>query len=236
MPEAGRKSLTNTHERGTAVTTGNIFLNIETVPPPMTALEKDALVGPRSKKTADEAWRGLAVDIWAFNICAITFALQSTKDEISPVETIIADRLPNGHPDEAKLIATFAARLAELGVKAIEAPLFTTFNGNGFDLPGMRLRAMKYGNKELSRLIPGKKSDNRSRDYMDEVRGTQQRNISTVVSMADVLQFFGLDSKAGDGSMVFDWWFSKNIDALTKYTVSNVTQLIELDKKIGNLI
>lgn len=173
-------------------------------------------------ENGDQAFRKLALDKWRCEVLAISVAVNN-----SPVEVFL-----NGDgKSEADMLKLFSAYLDE-AVKDRHRTFahWVTFNGNAFDLPILWLRACKYGLSLLRQAIPSDKWGRQSIDLRDRVLATDYRG--STGGLDNVARFFGIETKTGNGSMVFDWFMSGDFDTLREYCVRDVEILRELHQFI----
>lgn len=100
-----------------------------------------------------------------------------------------------------------------------------------FDLPILRIRALKYRMK-LSTIIPSKRYSDRCINIEDRILGTSYKD---TVSLSKLLAYFDLEPKLQNGGDVFDLWLNKEYEAIEEYCKDDVLKVYELGKIVGLL-
>ena len=165
------------------------------------------------EENLDKQWRENALD--KFNLKIICCVISNPHLKIHEVIT----------GEESEIIA----KLEEIIPKVGNKPSFVTWNGNGFDLPILTYRALKYRAKRLYIALPKTKFSDRSVDLMEKFCFL---NYKDRVSMANVLKYFDMGGKTEglDGSKVHDAFLNGEIERIAKYCEGDVNSLIALHK------
>lgn len=163
---------------------------------------------------ADKAWRDQSLNKFKCQVIAYSIIIPSINFHSECI-----------NENEEYVINHLNEAIKGLGQEALSAHWYTQ-NGEGFDLPILALRALKYKARRLFTAIPTRKFDPRSFDTKTIFGFT---NYQGRPSLKHLARYFGMDKGEGlDGSMVHDAWLNKEYDRILKYCIQDVQLLVDL--------
>jgi len=161
-----------------------------------------------------------AKHLWHKIVC-IGALVASRRDGIWHVDAVGAPHI--GQRDEAALIQSFVDRIASL------RPALVTFNGNGFDLPVLRYRAMLH--RINAHGLSARPYFNRySIDAIDLCDVLGSFGSGGKATLHEICRTLGLEGKPGgiDGSKVSEFVEKGLIDEVAAYCESDVINTYRL--------
>ena len=192
-----------------------IFIDIETIPGPVKPLPEEVEVPktytkPESIKkfqeeNVDNFWKKQALNPLLGRIVSTGYAVEN-----GGIKTVTGE-------NESDVILTFNNILQEFS--ANELITWVGYNVKAFDLQWLWLRAKKYNCKRLAQLIPRDRYSPRIIDLIEKVSGSYRFD---GYSLDNVLKYFGLTQKTGNGSEVFDLWQGGDWNAIAEYNKADV--------------
>lgn len=180
-----------------------LVFDIETVPD--SNLWKPEPPKPRARKKDEFP------PLYAHRPIVIGFALFDDDLKLQHLDAVASD-------DEAKLISDFTNWLAQMPATLV------TFNGRGFDVPVLGLRAMRLGLSQLYNTAAHRKrySEEHHLDLMEVLTefGSLGRSGYSLDALTRVI---GLGGKNGvDGSMVAGMYAQGQIEKIRGYCICDV--------------
>lgn len=174
------------------------------------------------------AWRETSLD----PLLGRVFCIGTAVDD-NPVETLYdADGT-----QEERLIGELAATVAYATENGRYSLLWIGHNISGFDLRWLWFRAVKYGHRELARLLPYQRWQ--QGQIADTLRIAQGSDWSGKgLGLSRLAEFFGMAGKAEglDGSKVYDAWLAGEHDRIRAYCAADVELARSLyDRFEGNM-
>lgn len=165
----------------------------------------------------DKEWRGNALKSLKCEIIALCYAVDD-GDVVKLKGT------------EKEIMEALEAALLRMPIEKVHQIHFVAHNGNEFDYPFLRHRAMKYGLKRLLSILPSGKYSDKHIDTQVLFRGSQWKEH---YSLDAICKFFGLEGKDGiDGSMVHDYYLNGKIDDIVDYCADDVVKRLRPIHKI----
>ena len=116
--------------------------------------------------------------------------------------------------------------LRAAGVVNAAAPMYVTYYGNAFDLPLLWRKAIRHSVPALAKILPHRKFDRSSIDLHELFLATDYRGKTG--GLNNILNFFGLPQKLGDGSQIFDWFHNGEFDKIKEYAQADVAAIQKL--------
>lgn len=181
--------------------------------------KKEEAIQKYKEEHLDEQWRKNALNKFESSVIAISAYYPYEEKWFSVVSE-----------NEEELMKEFDRWLIdEVGhQRSLSAKWVGAFIGE-FDLPIIRLRAIKYGLKHLALCMPNAKFSDRYEDILSSFMGTSYKDSVSVKTLA---KYFGLDGKTDglDGSAVHDLWLNKEYEKIAEYCKGDVKLEYELHK------
>lgn len=191
-----------------------IVFDLETVPCTETLARlhgRDALTDDQAVEVLGEKFPKLPLH----KVAVLAALIAERIDGVWKIQSLGAPHI--GDRTEVDLISAFAARVDSL------RPTLVTFNGNGFDMPVLRYRAMVNGiaASGLTARPYFKRYDQAHVDLCDELASFQS---NAKASLDDLCKMMGLPGKPEgiDGSKVWEQVRAGNIQTCADYGETDV--------------
>ena len=202
-------------------------------PPPSNYRKQEAIDRWHERNPpSDAGWRRGSLQRFELRVLAVGWAVDREEPR-----TLLADYRDGMTPAELDraeetLLRAWADLLARDGALDVQSqPDWITWNGNGFDLPLLAVRAVKYGLIDLGRALPSRKFADKSIDVAEVMRMTDYRG--QIPSMRDVAAYFGtLVDDEIDGSGVFDAWRDGRLDLVRRHCRADVDLLRSIHESL----
>ena len=112
---------------------------------------------------------------------------------------------------------------------------WVTWNGNGFDLPWLGLRAAKYHIPRLGRCIPTDKWGKNSTDLAQVLKMTDYRGFIPAASKAGqfILETSAEDDEGSTGADVYQAWLDDRVDDTILHAVNDVRRLRAMHTRLA---
>lgn len=208
----------------------HIVVDIETVPgpvpPSLEEIEAPANYKDPSKIEAYkigkqyELWGKQALDPLACQVVCI--GLAAGDDEPSA----LIGRPSSGEEDLIRGLSSVTESYRREG-----SITWIGHNAAGFDLPILKLRALKYGFRELANSI----NLDRYKGNVEDTMLMAGLGYGKYASLDAMAKFFGLPSKSGHGSDVWDWWQAGEFVRIAAYCCDDVALTRDLWRVLSGL-
>jgi len=197
-----------------------IVWDIETVPDLEGFARANSLEGRSEAEVISVLGKGFPKPLYHSIVC-IGILVAELIDQGWRVKSVSAPHV--GEHSESVLIQQFSEQVADL------RPVLVTYNGNGFDLPVLRYRAML--NKVSAPGFSSRPYFNRyTEDALDLCDTLSSFGSSTKMKLDEVCKFMGLDGKPNDinGSQVREYFEVGRIQEIADYCISDVVNTYRL--------
>lgn len=208
----------------------HIYIDIETLPcadpasvpaPKAPSNYKDPeKIAAYIEEARASAWRETSLDPLLGRVFCIGVAVDD-----APVQVLYD---ASGEA-ERELIAQLAAVVTEAHEAGRFSLWFVGHNISGFDLRWLWFRAVKYGFRELARLLPYQRwQAGQCQDTLKIAQGSDWSGKG--LGLSRLAEFFNMGSKAEglDGSKVYDAWLAGEHDRIRAYCAADVELAREL--------
>jgi DNA polymerase elongation subunit (family B) len=210
-----------------------IYLDIETIPSGLMPTTEEMLeyVPANYKKpetinswaedpvNKERVYLKRALSFWDAQVVCIGYAIDD-----NPVALFVGDSekdiFASFHQSLTKDIPEFSQRLSSY---------WCGYNLKEFDLPILRLRAIKYGIMDLASVLPGNPRSPQIIEVMELASVTAYKEFS---SQHTVAKFFGLEFSETDGSDVYHLYKDGDLDGI----IDHCNEDIELTRKLYKLL
>jgi 3'-5' exonuclease len=191
-----------------------IVWDLETVPDLRGFAVANNLVGKTDKEVRDAMGDKFPKHIYHSNVC-IGALVAHAEDDHWAVDAVGAPHI--GERAEKELISAFVGKIANL------KPQLVTFNGNGFDLPVLRYRAMI--NAVSAPGLAARPYFNRyTEDALDLCDALSSFSSAARATLNEVARIMGMPGKPGglDGGQVEKYFQEGKINEIAEYCETDV--------------
>lgn len=174
----------------------------------------------------DKEWRSRALDLFKAEIICIGCKLGDDESVAMTHKTCA----PVSDNNEFNILSEFDQLCASTIKKGVAK--FITWNGSKFDVAMLWLRAMKYGFKNIMKVLP---TSNKDRNNVDLPLLVTPTIWNSYYSLASICEYFDIPVKSDGitGATVHDEYLAGNIDGIAAYCIEDVEVLPLLAEKMG---